>query len=542
MELPALIALETGVEEPYVLTWSPEGSEEGLSCYAYVVMKRKDGLLLAVPPLYLPVSVLQRASGEEDYLFGPHTKLVVPAVKEEGAAEEVADLDVLVIDVKEEIAGFLRAASDVDVASEEIVGFSIDEFLFPESEVLLKFSKEWLDLLTHQRAAFYSAEERSEAEVPDAVPETPGPGRRPREQKKARVTTATLAAQISEVTDLLPNLVAQVTRLQQSQEEMQKRFISPQLPVPPRGSQLPVSGQVADFAKMVGVPPRTKGPGLQPPATVQQGPKFQQPGADNGMTPQEDAEEHSPQGDALARAMLEQSKALSCLVAQMQQSDPLLDQAASSAGTSLGSKGAMGREKLQQELSLRTGGFYMSVLQNAIRRMRPASKLPTKLEEVPQDFSMVTYLERFGGYGGSRDLGLVQFNLAHIFDAALTSDLEGMKEHLVLLMVAVEQAVQDNNRWELAYQLCLLEEPPTQVWQHRGGQSHRTRAYAPLCPQRWATVSLAYTKEVDFIQTKRQELVKKQVPPNPAPKDPAAPKKKPKFPRQRPQGAEGEGV
>lgn len=108
----------------------------------------------------------------------------------------------------------------------------------------------------------------------------------------------------------------------------------------------------------------------------------------------------------------------------------------------------------------------MSVLQNALR-MRPASRLPTKLEEVPADFSMVTYLERFGGYGGSRDLGLVQFNLAHMFDAALSSDLEGMKEHLALLMVSIEQAVQDNGRWELGYQLCLLEEPPTQLWQNR---------------------------------------------------------------------------
>ena len=138
----------------------------------------------------------------------------------------------------------------------------------------------------------------------------------------------------------------------------------------------------------------------------------------------------------------------------------------------------------------------MSVLQNALRRMRPASRLPTKLEEVPADFSMVTYSERFGGYGGSRDLGLVQFNLAHMFDAGLSSDLEGMKEHLALLMVSIEQVVQDNGRWELGYQLCLLEEPPTQLWQKRGGQGHRVRAFAPLCPQRWATVALAYTKEV----------------------------------------------
>lgn len=264
------------------------------------------------------------------------------------------------------------------------------------------------------------------------------------------------------------------------------------------------------------------------------------PGVDTGLTPQEDAEEHSPGGDALARAMLEQSRALSSLVAHMQQGDPLLDAASSSAGPSLGSKGALGREKLQAELATRSGGFYMSVLQNAIRRMRPASRLPSSLQEVPGDFSMVSYLERFGGYGGSRDLGLVQFNLAHMFDAALTSDLDGMKEHLALLMVAVEQAVQDSNRWELAYQLCLLEEPPTQIWQGRGGSSHRVRAFAPLCPQRWATVALAYTKEVDFIQTKRQELVRKNPKDPPPPRDPPVPKRKPKFPKQGSGQKEGE--
>lgn len=242
------------------------------------------------------------------------------------------------IDAKEEVAGHLKPASEADISLEEMMGFSLDEFLFPDVDVLLRFTKEWLDLITDQRAAFYSAEERhSEEEQVEDVPETPAPGRKQKDAKPKRVTTATLAAQIAQVTDLIPNLVSQVTRLQKSQEEMQMRFITPQLPVPARGSQLPVSGQVAQFAKMVGVPPRTKAAQAPPPAASHQQ-QFQQPGVDTGMTPQEDAEEHSPQGDALARAMLEQSKALSNLVAQMQHGDPLLDQAASSAGTSLGSK------------------------------------------------------------------------------------------------------------------------------------------------------------------------------------------------------------
>ena len=343
-----------------------------------------------------------------------------------------------------------------------------------------------MELQTDQRATFYSAEEVSEHEE-ELVPETPKTAKKPpKEPKPKRNTNAALAAQLSEVAGLLPDLMEQVTQLRKNQEEMRQQFAAPQLPVPPRGSQMPVSGQLHSFAKMVGIPPKTKQTDLRAPPPKPAA-RHMQPGGDTGLTAQEEAEENSPGGDALARAMLEQSRALSVLVAQMQQADPLLDQAASSAGTSLGSKGALGREKLQQELSTRTGGFYMSVLQNALRRMKPASRLPSTLEEVPLDFSMVTYLERFGGYGGSRDLGLVQFNLAHMFDAALNQDYDGMKEHLALLMVSVEQAVQDNNRWELAYQLCLLEEPPTQIWQSRGGHSHRVRAFAPLCPQRWAT-------------------------------------------------------
>jgi hypothetical protein len=34
----------------------------------------------------------------------------------------------------------------------------------------------------------------------------------------------------------------------------------------------------------------------------------------------------------------------------------------------------------------------------------------------------------------------------------------------------------------------------------------QARAFSPLADQRWVTVALAYVKELDVIQTKRQEL------------------------------------
>lgn len=122
-------------------------------------------------------------------------------------------------------------------------------------------------------------------------------------------------------------------------------------------------------------------------------------------------------------------------------------------------------------------------------------------------------------------MGLVQFCLAHIFDAALQNDMDGVREHIALTMTAVEQSVQDNGRWELAWQLTLLEDPPHQLWGYRGNNLNpRVRAFAPLCVQRWATVALAYMKEVDFIQSRRQDVTKKPQQPG-APSAPS-PKKK----------------
>ena len=59
-------------------------------------------------------------------------------------------------------------------------------------------------------------------------------------------------------------------------------------------------------------------------------------------------------------------------------------------------------------------------------------------------------------------------------------------------MVGVEQACMDHGRWELAYRLTLLDEPPSQLWSYRqAGYDPKLKAFAPLCPQRWTTIALA---------------------------------------------------
>ena len=235
--------------------------------------------------------------------------------------------------------------------------------------------------------------------------------------------------------------------------------------------------------------------------------------------------------------------------------DALLGGPSDSSGLSLSTKGAAQREKLQLQLASRSGGFCLAVLQNAVRKMKPASKMPMSVEEAAQgDFSLLTYLEhiqelsvgsasrddhgpqpeRYGGYGASKELGLIQYAVAHIFDAAVHGDLAGVQELTSLLAVGIEQASMDGGRMEFAYKLMLLEEPPSNLWVYRqAAYDPRSRAFAPLCPQKWATCALAYSKEVDYIQAKRQEVAVKKSAPVPVQPHP----KKKRFPKSKAQAA-----
>ena len=540
--------LDSGYLQLYTLAWPPDtaGDLDATVAMAMVVLLRPGGLLLALPPDAIPQEDLQPASSQDgNTLLGPHHRFSVPAYRDDlqDLSEEELELEVLVVDVSSDILPALVPFSEMDGAS---ICFADDPGLLPSPEPLLVMVRQWLLVQASTKTAYYSAEEEAVPETPieapdneeqeEVPPEEKTPTKRKPSDKQKRVTTASLAEQLSAVTQMLPSIASRLDSLQQEQQQIKAQMSSQEHVVPPRPSQQPVSTSLANFAKMVGSPPRVKMHAAVPIAPTSKAIPPLVPSMDGPLTLQEQAEEHpAPEGSTLAMAVLEQSKALTTLVTQLQAGgDPLLDAQTSASGFSLGSKGAAGREKLQTELSNRSGNFFMAVTQNAWRRLKPATRIPQDVTGVAStDFSMVTYLEKFGGYGGSREMGLVQFCLAHIFDAALQSDWDGVREHLALTMTAVEQSVQDNNRWDLAYQLTLLEEPATQLWTYRqSSQNPRVRAFAPLCPQRWATVALAYLKEVDYIQSRRADLSKA---PAPTPPNLASPKKKWKGPKNKAQ-------
>jgi hypothetical protein len=106
--------------------------------------------------------------------------------------------------------------------------------------------------------------------------------------------------------------------------------------------------------------------------------------------------------------MLEQSKALNALVAQLaaNKNDPLRDLGSSISGVS--SKGALGRAKLQSDLAAHRGTFFTNVLQAMARRMQPSQSPEVEMTTLrDRGVTAAQYLERFGGFGRTRDLGFI---------------------------------------------------------------------------------------------------------------------------------------
>ena len=532
----AIVTLKDGMEEPYVLFWpvpqdGVSATDQGAACF--VISRRAGGLLLGLPMGIFASSELEQVSdADESSVLGPYQEMVVPAVRDDGfgaAVQTGTELDVLVIDVSLEILPGLFKLSEVDHPPELIVGFGEEEGIFPDGTMLMHFAQEWLEGsgAATQRISFYSAQESEElVETPKAVPKAKGLGAKSKAggaPKKATPAKA-VAEQIKAMSALLPKLASQMEELQKEQMTMRDFILQQGLSPPTRPSQQPVTMQPSQFAELLTSPPplpvrRTAAtPKIESTVPVQE--------------QMEEAAQADPQGDPLAMAVLEQSRALTSLVAHLQAGDPLLDSQATSSGNT--SRGAVGREKLQKELANRSGGFLLAVTQNMFRRLRPASPLPQSLEEMKEtDMSMLQYLERFGGYGNCKDMGVVQYALSFILDMAVRRDMEGIQEHIALLVVAIDQYVQDGGRWELGFQLLLAEDPPNQMYSYKSPvatQTGRMRAFSPLCPQRWATISIAYTKELDFILNRRLEIAKKASQPPPAQPD-VSPKKKGKYPK-----------
>eukprot|EP00435_Cladocopium_sp_Y103_P022128 s659_g5.t1 len=431
---------------------------ESIISQVLVLLRREGGVLLALPTGAISEDALSEAAeGNPFSMFGPHTVLQVPARHVFGE-QDVDEVEVLVADSD---AVVFNSLSPMPVAPPDgIVTFAADPGVLPVAEFLMSSTRAWLvQSQEDPQLVFYSAAEDQAPveEPPQPAPNgpTPKPGAKP---KAKRVTTSSLAA----------------------------------AGVNLRSPPLADSSDCISTGRSRAVEGTGKQPSKGSPAESNPAASFRSPAElckdDRKPSPHESSNSISSAPCASA----------SRGVGRDARGDDARRRDLSSSGVGT----IQGTDQFGQPIA--AGG---SIAGWASKRMKPASKPPTSIEAAQNmEMSMVTYLEKFGGYGACREMGLVQYSLAHAFDSALNDDMDGVREHLALTMTAIEQAVQDGNRWDLAYQLTLLEEPPNQLWGFRPAAAQsRLRAFAPLCAQRWATVALAYAKELDYIQNRKRD-------------------------------------
>ena len=399
---PQVSSIAEGIEELFILSFPLDVPvEEAFAGYALVVMRRDGGALLALPVGLIAMEALQTVSLEDPASdLGPHTVVPVPGVKEADGSLQLlgSDLDVLLVDVSDAVVANLVPMELSDLDPTSVLGFHEDVSYLPDAATLLKLTKEWVASATAERVQFYSADEGGPAEEQTAVPKQKAKAKASTDKPKTVSAAKQVASHIQQISSLLPNMASQLAEIQEEQKNMREAIRLQNMLPPPRGTQTPVTMPMQSFAKMLGAPPRTKQVTFAPPP-----PKKAAVELDSALNVQEQAEEgdHLSERSPLAMAMLEQSRALTTLVSHLQ------------SGTS--SRGSQGREKLQRELSQRSGGFFLAIMQNAFRRMKPASPLPANLEELAHaDFSMVQYMERCGGFANAKDLGIVQYALSFV--------------------------------------------------------------------------------------------------------------------------------
>ena len=542
MQTPEVKTLDSGSSWLYVLTWLMEDGEKK-EAFVIPVFSRSQGVLLAIPVDFLPREVLEEGqAARSTEAVGPSKLVKCPGVQEAENGEEVpigVEVSCLLVDFSMEIMPHLREFDPVTDTS-DILHFwpELPETL-PLSASLLEQALDWISKESDTRVHYYSAVEE------EAAPGVfVGPSAKKVAVKPKKVTTAVLADQLALLTESIPVLTQQLEKLRADHarlegvvtrgQEVQKPPHQMDFPQP----SSPGPADIAGFAKAIGAPPRTK---MATPLRQMARPLF--PEDEPVAQPEQEdfrPSQHVPPGDPGAggatQALIQQSQAVTALVAHLIGQESFVD-LSSGSSSSLSTKGTAKREKLQSELAHRSGNFMLLVAQAAFRRMRPTDALPQTLKEFQGRSLFTRYFEKQGGYQSQRELALVQWMMAHIADCLLAEDTKGAQELVSLGMVMIDQACQDGGKWEVAYLLGLLEDPPPGLYAPRGRSTNpRLAAFSPICPQPWATTTLSFIKEMDLINTRRLEAAgqpSRKPPKADEDTDKPAPKRKPpKFPKK----------
>ena len=137
------------------------------------------------------------------------------------------------------------------------------------------------------------------------------------------------------------------------------------------------------------------------------------------------------------------------------------------------------------------------------RRQSPTTAPPDSLENVGNT-SLMTYLERYGGFGAHRELGLVIWSVARIFEAAQDNNMGAVRDHTALLAVMLEQTNMDGNQWGVAWMLGR-KSSSFSINKPRSFCNGRSQSLRSTLLPTMGHHSLAVLTEQEVLATKRSE-------------------------------------
>eukprot|EP00913_Durusdinium_trenchii_P020898 g19636.t1 len=461
-------------------------------------------------------------------LIGPSTTVTVPVVLEEVDGTEAPtdqDMDVMIVDfhiaVLESVRGFDPVTEGPGIQLFSPSGPDV----LPESSSLLLAAYSWLEEGAEGRTQFYSAEAPPPASAAPAKSNPAGRGKTKASPGGAstpkRVTTATLAEQLAELSKNLPAISTRLDAMAERQNKVEALLSagtaqqSAPTPAYRQNFERPSALRKASplqFMQDIGSPPRVRA--LQDKA---------KPTAVTTM--EEDEPELLPcdpdfqvveasKGDLSAgmpEAIMRQSQALTTLVAHLVGQDSLQDFPSAASSSVLSLKGSAKRDKLLSDLSLRKGNFLLKVAQNAFRRLKPTDPLPRSLEEFGGKTIFSKYLERNGGYAGQKDLGLVMWLLCQIADTMIQGDQQGAQELLALTMVTIEQTALDGGKWEAKHDETSKQELAQRKVLQDAVEKGRSRpTSAPVRPSKLSPNQQAMLQERIRKMKEQEDAYKKQ--------------------------------
>ena len=496
--------------------FSASGNDTDALCMP--LMTRQGGLLLAVPfAAFDQQALLDGLTDEESGMIGPNKMMEsdLLAEDEEGSVVSLGRDDILL------------ALRDYDQNLDEmryLLAFDSEEnYALPDLSGVIDRIREWA---SHEnmgpRAAFYSAREEPEPSVANGGP--------PKKATAKRVSTAALMERVEGVAgqvQLLQSPAQPILPPAATPAEEQSVGIMLATPKMPRLSDA--------LGKSRGIPAMAKAAALlSPPPRQRSGVPKPSPMAVPAKAMQEDepyTTYDQPQ-DFMMQTLNQQSSALTALVAHLTTGgEGLLDIGSSSSSSATGTRGLQRRERLIAELAGGSSTFFLQFQQQLYRKMNPS--VPKTEEEIQRNPpSLLNYLERNGGFRTQRTLGLVLWMLAYAVDAGARGDDHMMREHLVLAVTAIEQCAVDSGEWGLGFLLSLAADPPVHLFQDRSNTvSMQHRTFGGLVPPAWSTVAVAYLREMEVLNSKKQDLSKKTKVVDDEEEN-SSPRRRPRFPRR----------